>query len=127
MTPHGFSRALEATRIWQTAINPPNVFAREVKESAVNVADAKRQFSDLLGRVAYGRETIVIMRRGRPMAKLVPLQEGAEERNQLAQLEGWLAEDDPFFTIMDEIVSDRRRHHARVLDSGPVTKTPRQG
>ncbi|MFQ5792907.1 MAG: type II toxin-antitoxin system Phd/YefM family antitoxin, partial [Acidobacteriota bacterium] len=43
----------------------------KTKESAVNVADAKRQFSDLLGKVAYGRETIVITRRGRPMAKLV--------------------------------------------------------
>ncbi len=99
---------------------------RRTKESAVNVADAKSQFSDLLGRVAYGRETIVIMRRGRPMAKLVPLQEGAEEGNELAQVEGWLAEEDPFFTIMDEIVSDRRRHHARVLGSDSVTKTPSQ-
>jgi prevent-host-death family protein len=99
---------------------------RRSKESAVNIADAKRQFSDLLGRVAYGRETIVIMRRGRPMAKLVPLQEEAEEGNELAQVEGWLTEDDPFFMIMDEIVSDRRKHHARVFGNGSVTKTPRQ-
>jgi prevent-host-death family protein len=39
---------------------------------SLNVAEAKKQFSDLLGRVAYGGETIVITRRGRPMAKLVP-------------------------------------------------------
>ncbi len=39
---------------------------------SLNVAEAKKQFSDLLGRVAYGGETIVITRRGKPMAKLVP-------------------------------------------------------
>ena len=38
----------------------------------INVAEAKRQFSDLLGRVAYRGETVVITRRGKPMAKLVP-------------------------------------------------------
>jgi len=40
--------------------------------TSVNVAEAKKQFSDLLGRVAYGGETILITRRGKPMAKLVP-------------------------------------------------------
>jgi prevent-host-death family protein len=40
--------------------------------TSLNVADAKKQFSDLLGRVAYGGETILITRRGKPMAKLVP-------------------------------------------------------
>ena len=39
---------------------------------SLNVAEAKKRFSDLLGRVAYGGETIVITRRGKPMAKLVP-------------------------------------------------------
>jgi prevent-host-death family protein len=40
--------------------------------TSLNVAEAKKQFSDLLGRVAYGGETILITRRGKPMAKLVP-------------------------------------------------------
>ena len=34
------------------------------KTTTINVADAKRHFADLLGRVAYGRETITITRRG---------------------------------------------------------------
>ena len=38
----------------------------------VNVAEAKRRFSDLLGRVAYGKERVTITRRGRPMAILIP-------------------------------------------------------
>ena len=84
------------------------------EETAVNVADAKRRFSDLLGRVAYGRETIVITRRGRPMAKLVPI-EAESENKGLAALRGWLADDDPFFEIMSEIEAARKRHRPRAL------------
>jgi prevent-host-death family protein len=84
-------------------------------ESKINVADAKRAFSDLLGRVAYGRETIVITRRGRPMAKLVPIREQQQQGNELVHVKGWLDEDDAYFEIVDEIVADRQRHVPRVL------------
>lgn len=47
--------------------------------TSLNVAEAKKRFSDLLGRVAYGGETILITRRGKPMAKLVPLVEKETE------------------------------------------------
>lgn len=80
----------------------------------VNVAEAKRRFSDLIGRVAYGRESITITRRGRPMAKLVPIDEQAQD-NELADVKGWLADDDPFFVIVDRIVDNRRRHLPRSL------------
>ena len=43
--------------------------------TSLNVAEAKKRFSDLLGRVAYGGETILITRRGKPMAKMVPVSE----------------------------------------------------
>ena len=81
---------------------------------AVNVADAKKQFSDLLGRVAYGGETILITRRGRPMAKLVPPDE-PEDRKGLGSVRGWLAEDDPFLGAVDEIVTARSLHRPRPL------------
>ena len=97
---------------------------RTSKPTAVNVADAKRQFSDLLGRVAYGRESIVITRRGRPMAKLVPIPEQPERANELADLEGWLADDDPFFAIMEGIVADRPHHPPRVVDKESPTEKP---
>ncbi len=84
-------------------------------ESKVNVANAKRAFSDLLGRVAYGHETIIITRRGRPMAKLVPIQEQESQENELVNSKGWLDEDDTFFEIMNEIVNDRQRHIPRAL------------
>jgi prevent-host-death family protein len=79
---------------------------------AVSVADAKREFSDLLGRVAYGGETVLITRRGKPMAKLVPVER--EERETRFSGVGWLDDDDPFFEIMDQIVAARARHRPRI-------------
>ncbi len=81
-------------------------------ERTISVAEAKKRFSDLLGRVAYGGETFVIARRGRPVARLVPLDGGG--RSHLAQVKGWLDEDDPFFAAIDGVVAARARHPARV-------------
>jgi prevent-host-death family protein len=89
------------------------IMAKSTKPRAVNVADAKRDFSDLLGRVSYGRESIVIMRRGKPIAKLVPLD--AEEPPHPATLRGWLEDDDPFLEAIEAIVENRQRHTPRVL------------
>ncbi len=50
---------------------------------ALSVVEARRQFADLLGRVAYGREEIVIERTGRPMAVLI----NPEEYRRLKALE----------------------------------------
>ena len=86
----------------------------QMKAVRVNVADAKRHFSELLGRVAYGKETITITRRGKPMAKLVPI--GTDEDvPHMADIQGWLDEDDAFFTTIDTIVAQRETHTARVL------------
>jgi prevent-host-death family protein len=82
--------------------------------AAVSVANAKRAFSDLLGRVAYGGETILITRRGRPMAMLAPVEPG--EREPLGSWKrGFLDNDDPFFEIIEEVVAARARHKPRVL------------
>lgn len=79
----------------------------------LNVAEAKKQFSDLLGRVAYGGETIVITRRGRPLAQLGPLRE--VEARHLADVQGWLDDDDPFLSEVNRIVAARTTHVPRVL------------
>lgn len=81
--------------------------------TAVNVSEAKRRFSDLLGRVAYGGESILITRRGRPMARLVP--PSASEEPRLRDLRGWLDEDDPYFEAVEEIVESRSERTPRVL------------
>jgi len=93
-------------------------------EERFNVAEAKKRFSDLLGRVAYGGVTILITRRGRPMAKLVPV--GAEEPAHLAAVRGWLDNEDPFFDEIDAIVEGRSKHTPRVLDTPPDLGGSRQ-
>ncbi len=81
-----------------------------------SVAEAKKHFSDLLGRVAYGGESILISKRGKPLAMLVPsTREPAQDH--LSRVEGWLEESDSFFGIVDQIVHDRERHSPRIRRS----------
>ncbi len=89
--------------------------------TSLNVAEAKKRLSDLLGRVAYGGETILITRRGKPMAKLVPV-DAPTEAEHLDQVEGWLEDGDPFFAAVDQRVEARHHHTPRVLrESGSAT------
>lgn len=81
-------------------------------QKTINIADAKKHFSDLLGRVAYGKEQIIITKRGKPMARLVPTD--INDKN-LAQAKGWLKEDDPFFKTMEHIVQSRSKHTSRLF------------
>jgi prevent-host-death family protein len=81
-------------------------------EESINVAEAKKHFSELLGQVAFGKKHILITKRGKPMARLVP----ADESNMhLKDAEGWLEGNDPFFDEIDRIVQDRIKHVPRVL------------
>jgi len=69
-----------------------------MKEEAINIAEAKKHFSELLGQVAYGSKHIVITKRGRPMARLIP---ALENDSHLCNAVGWLENDDPFFNVID--------------------------
>ena len=82
----------------------------------VSVAEAKKHLSELLGRVAYGGERIIICKRGKPMAVLIPPSE-ASAGEHLSGVEGWLEPDDPFFETIDQIVHDRATHIPRVAES----------
>jgi len=83
-----------------------------MEEHTISVAEAKKHFSELLGKVAYAKEHIVITKRGKPMARLVP----ADEADlHLSNAKGWLGETDPFFKTLNSIVHDRKRHMPRVL------------
>lgn len=84
------------------------------REETINVAEAKKRFSTLLGRVAFGKETILIMRRGRPMARLVPPDDEPVEPG-LGTVRGWLSDDDPFLAAVEEIVTARVSHRPRAL------------
>ena len=69
-----------------------------MNEESINVAEAKKHLSELLGRVAYGKQQILITKRGKPMARLVPLENGKDLH--LGYTKGWLEDDDPFFNII---------------------------
>ncbi len=86
--------------------------------TAYNVAAAKSQLSDLLGRVAYGGETILITRRGKPMARLVPVEAPEAQQDHPGYVQGWLDDEDPFFAAIDDIVERRAEHTPRVLQAG---------
>ncbi len=79
-----------------------------------SVAEAKKHFSELLGRVAFGGEHILISKRGKPLAMLVP-STGEPTEDHLCKVEGWLENDDSFFEIIDQIVLDREKHTSRIL------------
>ena len=86
-------------------------------EETMNVAEAKKHFSEILGRVAYRKERILLTKRGKPMARLVPVE---DHKQHLADARGWLDDDDPFFNSIERIVENRSRHVAaasRMLDT----------
>ena len=83
----------------------------------VSVAEAKKHLSELLGRVAYGGEQIVIAKRGKPLARLVP---ATEESEHLADARGWLDNEDDFFKTIDRIIEDRDKHVPRVIGGQAV-------
>lgn len=82
-----------------------------MKGNKVSVADAKKNLSDLLGRVAYGGEEILITRRGNPIALLVP----ASAKGGLGGIRGWLENDDPFFKGMNKIMKNRKKLKGRPI------------
>lgn len=85
----------------------------------LNVDEAEKQFSDLLGRVVQDGETILIMRQGKPIAKLGPAI-GDSAPKHLSSVKGWLEDDDPFFTAIDEIVEARFQHQPRSIRTPPT-------
>lgn len=81
-----------------------------------SVAEAKKHFSELLSRVAYGKERVTIAKRGKPLAMLVP---PASESgpDHLSKVEGWLENSDAFFKIVNQMVKNRQKHSPRILKS----------
>lgn len=84
---------------------------RAMREEAVGVAEAKKSLSDLLSRVAYQGVSFVIEKRGRPLARLVPM--ARPRKRNLAAVRGWLDDGDPFFKAMQDIVGARHTRRPR--------------
>lgn len=70
-----------------------------MKDNRISTSRAKRDISELVNRVAYGGERILLTSRGRPKAAIVSLEdyellEREKLAHTLASWEAWVAESD---------------------------------
>ncbi len=94
--------------------------ARDMR--SLNVAEAKRRFSELIELVGRG-ERVLVARRGKPVLALVPPEEAGRSdgppRGGLLALVGELAEVDDLEAMIDDIYAARRGAQDRyALDLG---------
>lgn len=82
-----------------------------MNEETMNVAEAKKHFSENLSQVAFGKNNFIITKRGRPMARLVPVENCGKH---LSDACGWLEDDDPFFETIESIIEDRSSYISRI-------------
>jgi len=61
----------------------------------IGAREARNNFADLLGRVGYGGQTVIVERSGKPMAAIIP----AEDYQRL------IAERETRFQVLDQIRS----------------------
>jgi prevent-host-death family protein len=78
-----------------------------------SVVEAKKHFSEILGRVAYGGERVLISKRGKALAMIIPSAEKPGE-NHLSKVQGWLDDADPFFNLMEQTAREREKHAPRI-------------
>jgi prevent-host-death family protein len=82
----------------------------------MSIAEAQRNLADLVERVVQEGEIVLLLDKGKPVAKLVSA--GLEEPGRhLANVQGWLDDDDPFFSAIEEIAEARGRHLPRVTSA----------
>jgi prevent-host-death family protein len=107
-----------------------------MSELQVSIGRVKREISELVNRVAFGGERIVLTSRGKPKAVIVSLDDYAqiqqlEKQNQLKRWESWLeasqqltdkilAERGGQYLDVDTILAENRAdlegHHDDLLD-----------
>lgn len=83
-------------------------------KQTVSVADAKKYLSDILGRVAYGKETITITKRGKPVAEIIPVKEGGKPRH-IIDVVGKIVAPSDFTKAIEKVIADRKKLKPRLL------------
>ena len=64
----------------------------------ITTADARKKFSNIINRVAFGKESFVLTRRGEPIAALVSMEELKllqELEDQIDIEDAWKAKNEP--------------------------------
>ncbi len=64
----------------------------------ISAKDVRAQFSEILGRVHFGKETVIVEKQGKPMAAIIDI--------ELYEL--WQVEREARFVVLDEIRSKGR-------------------
>ncbi len=89
---------------------------------ALSAADAKNHFSEVVHRVAYGHERVIIERRGKPLAAIIGLEDlrrleveakeaPSKHPQGLAACAGLFADFPQYCDILDKIVEQRQYDH----------------
>ncbi|HIC92631.1 MAG TPA: type II toxin-antitoxin system prevent-host-death family antitoxin [Anaerolineae bacterium] len=92
----------------------------------ISAAEAKRRLSELIGRVAYGHERIIIERKGKPMAAVIGMadltrlealedQMGSETHPIMRAFGGWADRQD-LDELLEEIYAARERALGREVE-----------
>jgi prevent-host-death family protein len=80
-------------------------------DKVISVAEARQNLSEVLGQVAFGHQSFIVTKKGKPVARIVPVEPSGRPRPRtLADVAGWLDSDDRFFKVL---------HQAR-RSAGPV-------
>jgi len=98
----------------------------------VDTSQVKAQFSEFIGRVTFGRERVLVLRRGKPVAALVTVEDlrrlevtDAADRESLDASSlhpimraygGWAESDDLGDEFVAEIYADRLKAVGREID-----------
>lgn len=81
-----------------------------MRQQTISIAEAKARFSEVINRVVYGQQEIVITKRGKPVAVI-----SAPSGKGLASVKGWLGEKDEYLEDMRKI--ELKRHSKRLRGS----------
>jgi prevent-host-death family protein len=96
----------------------------------VDTSQMKAQLSEFIGRVTFGRERVLVLRRGKPVAALVSVEdlrrlEGTDQTQATAEkpaehpimrVYGRWAGPDDWDTILEEIYADRLASTGREIE-----------
>ena len=87
-----------------------NVMSMTAREGTLSTVAARDKFAEVLNRAAFGKERVVLTRRGKPLVAVVPiedvevlehLEDQADAEQARAALTGWRAEGSPSASLDD--------------------------
>jgi len=87
-------------------------------ENLFTVTEAKAKFSEIINRIIYRNERIIVTKKGKRVAMVIPLEEGDSQNPPgLIKAQGVLADiDDELNSMIDNIYEQRMNEKDREVD-----------